>query len=124
MVHRIDHITFITIIIMNLLHKLYYGTASKPDPKQQQQVRKQLNTSVVLPGHIGSRILDLELELEARNMTKEAAQELLSLYSVQPKAMQEAVEFYEARQDPKHRTYQSRIQTLLANREIYTLMFG
>lgn len=109
---------------MNLLHKLYYGTASKPDPKQQQQLKKQLNTSVVLPGHIGSRILDLELEMEAKNMTKESAQELLGLYSVRRLAMKEAVEFYEARQDPKHRTYQQRIQLFLANRDIYSMMFG
>lgn len=47
---------------MNLLHKLYYGN-SKPAPTQSKAVKKQLNASVVLPGHIGSRILDLELDL-------------------------------------------------------------
>lgn len=66
---------------MNLLHKLYYGSG-KTDTKQQHATRKQLNTSIVLPGHIGSRILDLELEMEAKTMTKETAEELLSLYSV------------------------------------------
>lgn len=57
-------------------------------------------------------------------MTRESAAELLSLYSVRERLSQEATEFYEARQDPKYKVYQSRMRSLLENKDIYSMMFG
>lgn len=70
---------------MKILHKLYYGEQLTPKPTPngsiadvQAGLQPQKPRNSLLPGTLGSRILDLELSMKSQA----EAVELLSLYSV------------------------------------------
>ena len=86
----------------------------KPEPKKE----------LLLPNQIGCRIIELEMEMDEGNISKEMVIELLHQYTVSYIQTQKAVKFYEEKEDDRYKLYQRKIQNLLQKPTVNTILKG